>query len=183
MRNRLRPSPIFLIPLLLVAETFAKPDQSGDKLMLSAHGPFRLGAAPIEIPLRGDSSLRAAVAELGPTERIYLVLSELSADEQPGVVFRIYLTGTADAKKEDKGQLLGTVNFFNTVPLKAAKPGARAGSTRSIDVTEILRNLSIANRLREPVIMTIRPSGAPVASSKPVIGRVELVVSHSNPEK
>jgi hypothetical protein len=183
MRNRLTPSPIFLIPLLLAVESFAKPDQSGDKLLLSAHGPFRLSAAPIEIPLRGDSSLRAAVAELGPTERIYLVLSELSADEQPGVVFRIYATGAADAKKEDKDRLFGTINFFNAVPLKAAKPGARPGSTRSIDVTEILKNLSIANRLKEPMILTIQPSGIPRASSNPVIGHVELVVSHRNSEK
>jgi tyrosinase len=169
---------VIVATLAMVRDAPAMPPQRGDQMLLSARGPFRLSAAPVEIPLHGDFSLPAKVTALTPGERIYLVLRELSADEQPGVVYRIYLGGVAEAKKEDQGRLLGTVNFFNAVPLRDAKPGARAGSTRSIDVTEVLRKLRAASNLREPVTVTIQPSGAPVATAKPMIGRVELVVSH-----
>jgi hypothetical protein len=147
-----------------------------DESIFSAEGPFRLSAGPVEIRLHGAFALSTTVSALAPGERIYLVLRKLSADQQPGVVFSIYLGSAVEAKEDDR-RFLGTVNFFNAVPLKGEKPGARPGSTRSIDVTAALKKLGAASLLTESATLTIEPSSPPAVTAKPVIGRAELVVS------
>jgi hypothetical protein len=157
----------------------------GEQVLLSASGPFKLGAGPVDIPLHAaqgvpGGSFSGKIAALAPGESMYLVLRGLSAAAQPGVVYNIYV-GAARATQSDTNSQpqgrAGTLNFFNVVPLKGAKAARAAQSTRSIDVTEVLKKLQASGLLGAQLIVTVWPSGSPVAAAKPAIGRVDLVVS------
>lgn len=159
------------------------------RVLLSAPGPIQLGAGPVEIFLHpaaqgaSGSSLSARIAALAPGERVYLVLRGLSAQAQPGVVYHIYIyigvpgAAPANATSQPQGRLAGTLNFFNVVPLKGATMDRASQSTRSIDVTQVLKDLQSSRGLGDQLRVTVWPSGSPVPAAKPAIGQLDLVVS------
>jgi len=143
--------------------------------------PVELGSGPVNIPLalageqpRIGDLLRA----LGPGQRIYLSLRGLSVQEQPGVVYLLYLDlpGGPGAGKDDP-HYVGTLNFFNAAKLN--EPPAQPNKNdffRSYDITDLLINLQKANILSDPTTLTITPSREPLANAKPTIGRIEMLV-------
>ena len=148
--------------------------------LAAAVGPIGLGSSPAHVTLAaatGGENLRRRVAELGPDERVYLVLRDIRAAEQPGVLYAVYLDlppGTAPSASHPA--YVGTLNFFNVVKLGGAgEAPPPASSLRSYDVTRTLQSLQSQNLLRESPVVTIVPSGSPAPNAWPTIGCIELI--------
>ncbi|MBV9783458.1 MAG: hypothetical protein JO264_06525 [Acidisphaera sp.] len=144
---------------LIAAAGAAGPQQT----LLAASDPVELGAAPVRVALSGPASLPSG-------RQVYLVLHDLRATAQPGVVYDVYLglpaTGAAPGPADPR--YVGTINFF------AAGPPANAGRTVSYEVTRMLRRLQAEGALRSGISATIAPEGVPEAAGA-TIGRIELV--------
>ena len=151
----------------------------------AAGGPFALGNSPVEIPLSmtaatgtTDKTLAAHLKTLRKEQRIYLLLQDLSAAEQPGILYNIYLNLPSDAKpaRNDSRQI-GTLNFYNVIKVggfNAADSGATA--FRSYDITALAMKLQTQKLLNNRTTITITPSGTPEAGAQAMVGRVELVI-------
>jgi len=140
-----------------------------------AGGPVVLGNGPTQVVCEAtDLALR--VRTLTPNQRIYLVLRELHAAEQPGVLYRLYLDLPKDSQPEKNDvHYVGSLNFYNAVSLEGAPAGPNAGFFRSYDLTTLLKTLQQREALSDRTTITIIPSRAPAMSAKASIGRIEIV--------
>lgn len=138
-----------------------------------------LGAGPVSVtlsppPSQQGTKLAARLSSLAPGERIYLVLRDMTTQQQPGVLYHIYLDLPAGnrAPAKDDPHYVGVLNFYN------ARAESSPAVFRSFEVTDFLRNLQKQGLLSDQTTVTIIPSpgGAVNASAKPVIGQIELVV-------
>lgn len=131
--------------------------------ILAAADRVELGAGPARV------TLSASHLPVGP--QVFLVLRDLRAAAQPGVVYDIYLGLPAAAAVPGAAdpRYVGTFNFF------AATSPAGTGPTLSYDVTENLRRLQAQGRLQAGITVTIAPEGTPAAPARARIGRIELV--------
>jgi hypothetical protein len=154
---------------------------SGDTLSFAeAKGPFSLGGGAVRIPLRPvspsaleDGLLISRLDKLKGGRSIYLVVRGLHAEEQPGVLYNIYLDLPAGAKpRKDDPHYVGQLNFFNS-----AYAGSASGSDFffSYDLTSVARNLRGRKLLGARTVITISPAGTPENGAAPSIGRVELL--------
>jgi hypothetical protein len=141
-------------------------DNDEMKLIASVTGPISLSTMPIRIPL---------VPATTTTKRIYIVLKNLRAVKQPGVLYHLYLDLPPETKpSKDDARYIGTLNFFN----RAGGGGFGAPKTSSFDsydITAAARNLQARNLLYEDTTITIIPAGEPDAEARPTIGLIELV--------
>lgn len=153
-------------------------------LIATAEGPIALGAGAVRVPLKSASAqtpergmLAKRLTTLGANQRLYLVIRDLRAAEQPGVLYRLYLDLPQDAQpRRNEQRYIGSLNFFNSV--KGGGYGAQASGSDfffSYDITALVRNLQARRLLSERTTITIAPSGAPTANAAPTIGRIELV--------
>jgi len=127
-------------------------------------------------PVPAANNLFSRLNSLRPGERIYLVLRDLATQEQPGVVYKIYLNlpaGSVPAK--DDPHFAGVINFYGAARPRGAESSQPSGF-RSFDVTDLLQNLQKHNLLTGRISVTIIPAVAARANvnAKPVIGRIEL---------
>ncbi len=109
-------------------------------------------------------------------QRIYLVLRDLRAAEQPGVLYRLYLNLPPDSQPEkDDPHYVGSLNFYSAVPPESNSSGPEGGLFRSYDLTTLLRNLQQREPLGDRTTITIIPSRVPATNAKASIGRIEIV--------
>jgi tyrosinase len=141
-----------------------------------AGGPVSVTLSPP--PSQQGTKLASRLSSLAPAERIYLVLRDMATQDQPGVLYHIYLDLPAgsSAPAKDDPHYVGLLNFYN------ARAEGSPAVFRSFEVTDLLRNLQKQGLLSDQTTVTIIPSrgGALNANAKPVIGRIELVVQ-ANP--
>jgi hypothetical protein len=161
-----------------------KQNPQGTKVepLATATGPMELAGGPVSVTLSAPpgqqgTKLASRLSSLAQGERIYLVLREMAAQEQPGVLYHIYLDlppGSSAPTKDDP-HYVGVLNFYN------ARAEGSPGVFRSFEVTDLLRNLQKQGLLSDPITVTIIPSRGGVlnTNAKPVIGRIELVVQSS----
>jgi hypothetical protein len=159
---------------------FADQNPQGTRVepLVSSTGSVELASGPVSVtlsaPIQQGNKLASRLGSLAPEERIYLVLRDMATQEQPGVLYHIYLDLPAGsgAPAKDDPHYVGVLNFYN------ARAEASPGVFRSFEVTELLRNLQKQGLLSDQTTVTIIPSrsGALNTNAKPVIGRVELVV-------
>ena len=145
------------------------------RIELTEH-PVRVVLAPS--PESGVAvGLAARLTALEPARRIYLRLRDLRAEEQPGTLYQLYLDLPAGAVPgKDEPRHIGSLNFFNAVRLEGTTPEARAVPIDlSLDITDVARTLGKKKLLEDATNITIVPSRAPRAGSKPSIGRLEIV--------
>jgi len=110
-------------------------------------------------------------------ERIYLVLRDLATQEQPGMVYQIYLNLPAGSVPgKDDPHFVGVINFYGAARPRGTESSQPSGF-RSFDVTDVLQNLQKHNLLTGRISVTITPAvpGRANVNAKPVIGRIELV--------
>lgn len=152
---------------------------SGDTLSFAeAKGPFSLGGGAVRIALRPVSPtaleeglLISRMDKLKGGRSIYLVVRGLQAEEQPGVLYNIYLDLPAGTKpRKDDPHYVGQLNFFNS-----AYAGSASDFFLSYDVTSVVRNLRGRKLLGARTTITISPAGTPENGAVPSIGRVELL--------
>lgn len=114
----------------------------------------------------------AATATLGALgdARLLLIMDGVTASAQPGTVFDVY--GKVGSRSPDKGVYLGSVNFFDAVPLgqQAAKPKRLV-----FDVTDALGQANVQLTQIDVFTYYFVPVDPVAAGSDPVIQRVELV--------
>jgi hypothetical protein len=110
---------------------------------------------------------------------MYLVLRNMRAVDQPGVLYTLYLDlpeGTSP--RNGAAYRVGTLNFFDAVD-----PGDHADGMhtpmeskfRSFDVTALLQKLRNRGALSAKPTLTIVPHGTPAAAAQPIIGEITLV--------
>ncbi len=148
----------------------------------------KLGADPVLVTLEplpdkeGEppGSFTDRVTALKEGRRFFLVLKNLHADAQPGVLYHVYLDLPPDATDEQKkAHYVGSVNFFDAVPHgdhqhdKPPKEGTE--KFLSFDITDLAKTLQSMKVLTEKPTLMIAPAGRPADEAKPVIGDVSIV--------
>jgi len=129
-------------------------------------GAIRLGPAPTEISLGDDALAKVAqwTGRAGASQRLYLVLDEVRARQQPGILFEVYVDATkGGAPHLDAAHLVGHISLFELrYPLL------------SFDVTERLKALVAREGPGGKLVVTIKPStgGADLSARREL--RLEL---------
>ena len=130
----------------------------------------KLAAVQDEARRLAQPSLAARLKAVVPGKQIYLNLANISAQEQPGVTYNLYLnlppnrtpTGPADP------YFVGTFSFYNAV------------SGRSFDVavniTSAVARLLQSGELGDDSWISIVPAGKPNPAAAPQIGKVLITV-------
>ena len=99
-----------------------------------------------------------------------LRVSGLYAPTQTGVIFRLYF-GLREGVTPDANHAVGTINFFNVVPLVGGK--VRPDRPVDFNVTRQLRG--VLGEGAAGLTVTVVPEGEVTTGSNPVIGRLELL--------
>jgi hypothetical protein len=103
---------------------------------------------------------------------MYLVLNNLQAKAQPGVVYDVYLNLPPGAPANTRNNFqVGTINFFDAIghaDHAAAKP-----RFRSFDVTSFVKTHPTGPAAN--LVASIIPRGASASGAGTVIGEVSLV--------
>jgi hypothetical protein len=157
----------------------AETPASGRLLAESPPGPIALGRAPRRVKLEpvcaaDGRAVRLAqrVTDAAPRRRFLLVIEDLRAEAQPGVLFDLKLAAAPDGRAGlEPGALLGTLNFY-----AAQRPGVAARPRMvSYDVTEALKALAAARTLDGGLVVAVRPVADPAPGAGAAIGRIALV--------
>ena len=157
--------------------------QSTGALVDATSGPVALGAAPVHVTMKSPPAapanamaFAAVGATLGPSKTVKLLLDNLTADGQPGVLFDVYLDLPAGTAPDPDGpNYAGTINFFAVNPPHADHGGQPVAQNFSLNVTRMVRELAAAGKLTDTPSVTIVPQGAPDAAAKPAIGGIRIV--------
>jgi len=158
------------------------PQSAKVEPIAAASGPVDLGGGSATAELLPASSepgkkIGARLGSLASNERIFLVLRDLATQEQPGVVYQVYLDLPAGSTPgKDDPHYVGVINFYGAARAQGPEASSSSGF-RSFDVTDVLRNLQRQNQLPDHSTVTIVPAGSvPNAAARPVVGRVELLM-------
>jgi hypothetical protein len=149
--------------------------QMESRIVAAAAKAVALPEGEVTVALRasGQRTLAARVDALRAGRHLFLVAGDLRADEQPGVVYQVYLDLPRDGNASDRGgRHVGYVNFYN------AQVGSVRGSAENeltFDITEVVRNLRKRGQLPDSTTVTLVPDGKPAARANAVIGRIEIV--------
>lgn len=153
-----------------LGEATVLAQSSGSRIMLDA-SPTRVLLAAPEVK-QSRVSLADRLRSLLPGQRMLLLFSDLSAEQEPGTTWAVYLDlppGTAP--KSGEPGYVGDINFFGV----RARAGGGAARALSFDVTTLLGQLDAAGRSSQPITLTLVPQGRPPAGASPSIGQIKLV--------
>jgi hypothetical protein len=159
---------------LLAAASGADAQQPGPvSETLAAAGRVALGGETVRVPLEpgAGAALPRRLTDLGG-RRLLLVLANLEAAAQPGIVYEVYLglpPGAAPSASDP--HYVGTLNFF------AVAPPNTAAQSRSYDVTSLASRLA-SQGSAEGLAVTIVPTqpSPTAAAANAAIGRIALAV-------
>jgi hypothetical protein len=122
----------------------------------------------------GTSTLltRSALEKTLAAGRVTLVLNEISAEEQPGSPYSIYVGLAPDAEPvKNDPHYVGRFSFFNEINHGSLKA---TPSQRTFDVTAVLQRLRAAGALDGPIGITLTPDRQPEGTVRATIGNIEL---------
>jgi hypothetical protein len=143
-------------------------------IVAKAAKPVALTAAPVTVALRGSGrrTLAACVKALPAGRRLFLVVSDLRASEQPGAGYRVYFDLPRGTNATGRVRYYaGDINFYNAL---IGGVGS-ADSGFSFDITNVARSLRKNGQLSEPATVTFVPDATPGAKANAVVRRVEIV--------
>ncbi len=106
-------------------------------------------------------------------QKVFLVLSNLSTDIQPGVIYEIYLEAPAKGGGS-QAYPIGALSFFSA--MRAMSGMSMASRARSFDITALASTLAAQGRLEASPAITFVPVGKPAALAQPLIGSVSLAI-------
>jgi tyrosinase len=143
-------------------------------------GPTKVTLEPLP-PQAGAQALdfHERVKALPAEKHVLLLVKNLRADEQPGVLYHLYMQLPQGATG-DKAQpyYVGTVNFFNAVHHGTGheKEAAKASDRfYQFDITDLAKTLQGKGALPASPTLTIVPSGKPSDKANAVIGQITVV--------
>ena len=153
------------------------PESQQERVIAVAAGPLSLGGEQTRVSLKGVSDVApASRLKSLAGRRVYLVIGELNAAEQPGVPYQVFFDLPTGAQADTNSpNNVGVITFFNAVRLEGSVPDSKDPRFFSFDITEIVRRLNSKNLLTEDTSVTIKPGGTPNAAAKARIGRIEII--------
>ncbi|MEN3331857.1 MAG: hypothetical protein V7641_1222 [Blastocatellia bacterium] len=145
-------------------------------------GAVSLAAEPVRATLEpagaAAASLASSIKSLKAERHIFLVLRNLRAQAQPGVLYDVYFDMPPDTPADRRSSyFVGKLHFFNAVSHGAHSGDTSANATPrffSFDVTPLVKNLAKQNKLSAKPAVSIVPAGQPKAEASPVIGEISL---------
>jgi hypothetical protein len=150
--------------------------------LAASPGPNELAGGLVKVTLSQNPALQGTklasrLGALAPGDRIYLVLRQLAAQQQPGVLYHVYMDLPAgSAPDKDDPHYVSALNFYNA---RRVRPQHFAVLTSPI-FCDTFKNKTIC--LDQTTITIIPSRGDTVnANAKPVVGRIELVVQTNPP--
>jgi hypothetical protein len=145
----------------------------------AAEVPVLLDAGPSRVTLKAAEpgmTLASHLRSLAPDKRVFLIIGEMSAAEQPGVPYEIFFDlPSGDKADVHSASYVGTITFFNAVRLEGAAPNSNDPRFFSFDLTGIIRTLQSKKLLTDDTTVVVKPAGTPPAEAKPRIARLELI--------
>lgn len=138
-------------------------------------GPARALLQPAAPAPQGFGERVAALNQNGG--RLHLVLRDLMAAAQPGVLYAVYLNlPEAPTEAELETSRVGYIHFFSSVA-HAADDGVppTEGRFYAFDVTDVAAGLGAAGALGDEGSVTIIPQGAPLGAAESMVGEILLV--------
>ena len=140
-------------------------------------GPTKVTLEPLP-PKEGAKALpfHEQIKVLPKDKHVYLIVKNLQAEAEPGVLYHLYLELPEGAKDEKAApHLVGTVNFFHAVKHGGAHDQKAPDQFYEFDITDLARGLLAKNILTASPTLTIAPAGTPAEKANPVIGEVSVV--------
>ena len=166
----------------IFASQSAECMQSPKEIMLAASThAVELTAKPVRVELvpgksGKNTNLGQTLKSLPASRNLFLVLTGLHAEKQPGTLFHLYIDLPADVTPEPGNAWhLGSINFYNAVPVPDA-PKDKPTSPISIDVTSVMRELRSSQKLTSDTTVTVMPTRPLEPDSKPMIDHIAIVV-------
>jgi len=163
-----------------ITDSRSAADTGEDALLATSESPdegiIRIGAEPRHIRLSEDALANVGRAIGRGSGRIYLVLDDVQAKQQPGILYEVFLDATAaSSPTPDAAQVIGHLNFFELNKRQL-----------SFDVTQRLQRLASQGLRDQRLVVTIGPALGSQSSPSPhdrkeleeagiTIGRVRLV--------
>lgn len=153
----------------------------------STSGPISLTAQPTSVTLAGQSipglpspgdsnDFSIQLDSVLDTRQIYLSLNDITAKQEPGVVYDVYLD-VAPAAKLDRSETgyVGTLNFFGAVAHDDHTHAVGDAQSVALLVTDTVKKLRQAGRFSSVPTVTLVPQGSLVVAAEPKIGTIALV--------
>lgn len=158
------------------------PDTVFTERVHAVASPISLSKEPARATLAPSGAaaepLAARVKKIGAAHHLYLVIKDLKADAQPGVVYNVYLDMPANTPPvRRRAYYVGIIHFFDAVAHEGHDTGGRSDSGRfySFDVTKVAKSLAASGKLSASPVVTIIPSGEPAVDAKAVVGDIKLI--------
>lgn len=146
--------------------------------LIAAAGPVALGEDQIRVSLKASQageSLGAKLSSMAANRRVFLIIGDMSAADQPGVPYQIFFDLPRGAKADvNSPQYVGIITFFNAVKLEGTDPNSKDDRFFSFDITDTVRKLRSRKLLSEDPSVTIKPGGTPSANARARIDRIEV---------
>ncbi len=120
------------------------------------------------------------VKTLPADKHLLLILKNLRADAQPGVLYNLYLELPEGATGEKATpHFIGAINFFHAVHHDAPghKKMVQKGPERfyQFDITNLAKALHAKTLLTGSPTIMIAPAGQPAETANPVIGEISII--------
>jgi hypothetical protein len=160
----------------------AKPSNAGQMKILAISDVEQIALRPASVvvsfhPVRDAGSLDSAIQGRSRGDRrLYLVLKQVRAAKQPGVLFHLYLDlppGRVPSRHDPRH--VGVLNFFEAVqPSDFESQKGNAAVDLSYDITDVADNLSSKNLLTHPTTVTIIATKDFPIDAQPLIGQIAI---------
>jgi len=153
------------------------PESQQERVIAVAAGPLSLGGEQTRVSLKGVSDVApASRLKSLAGRRVYLVIGELNAAEQPGVPYQVFFDLPTGAQADTNSpNNVGVITFFNAVRLEGSVPDSKDPRFFSFDITDLAKRLVGEGRLTATPEITIAPIDEVNATSRPVVGEITLV--------
>ena len=143
----------------------------------------QLGGQPVSVNMQAPPSAAAGLGDLvqmvrnlGPTRRLFLVLRNLSAIDQPGALFHIFLgLPNNTVPTADDSHKIGSIHFFDALGHGHAAAAGPQQKFFSFDITDLAKRLAAEGQLTTTPRLTIAPSNELETDARPVVGEITLI--------
>lgn len=157
------------IPPAPAAATQPLVGQAIQEVIAQSDVAVELGTASTTATLTVVSPAAAAALSSDAPQRLLLVLNGIAAEQPPGAGYDIFIA--AQGSPPEEGIYVGSVNFFDAVPLA----GNQRSRRRVLDITEALAESAVNAADVDALTYHFIPDAEVASRANPRIARVEIV--------
>ena len=119
------------------------------------------------------SGFSAQISNAVETRNVFLVLKDVQALQDPGVIYQVYLNvAPGSVPAPDDSGYVGTLNFFS---IHGEHAGHGGGPVLAFSASDALRKLESQGRNVSAPTVTLVPEGDFAPAAEPRIGSISLV--------